>query len=85
MFAYGHKYLNGEGELFLIYPRHDGFNQAIEHSFNFDDNERLRLWVVPFDISASVFNDDERLKLPKGSLLKTNFYHLNRVGVGECS
>ncbi|GAW97617.1 MULTISPECIES: McrC family protein [Colwellia] len=82
MFAYGHKYLNGEGELFLIYPSHDGFNEAIKHSFDFDDNERLRLWVVPFDISASVINDDERLKLPEGSILKTVFTPSTQAGVG---
>lgn len=36
MFAYGHKYLGGEGDLFLIYPAHDGFDKAVECSFDFD-------------------------------------------------
>jgi len=81
MFAYGHKYLNGVGELFLIYPSHDGFKKAIEHSFDFDDNERLRLWVVPFDISASALND-ERLKWPEGSILKADLDPITIVGVG---
>ncbi|MHA2726291.1 McrC family protein [Vibrio campbellii] len=48
MFAYGHKYLDGDGELFLIYPAHDGFMKAIQYSFDFDSG--LKLWVVPFQI-----------------------------------
>ncbi len=69
MFAYGHKYLKGEGELFLIYPSHDDFQEAIEHSFDFDGNKKLRLWVVPFDISADT-PDEKRLILPKNCALK---------------
>ncbi|MCG9578491.1 McrC family protein [Vibrio tubiashii] len=55
MFAYGHKYLGGEGDLFLIYPAHDGFKTAIEHSFDFDElsPSKLRLWVVPIAISLT--------------------------------
>lgn len=63
MFAYGQKYLKGDGELFLIYPSHDDFQEAIEHSFDFDENKQLRLWVIPFDISAKTA-DEKRLILP---------------------
>ncbi|WP_281189369.1 McrC family protein [Vibrio diabolicus] len=49
MFAYGHKYLNGAGELYLIYPAHECFTKPIEHSFDFCDS--LKLWVVPFELS----------------------------------
>lgn len=59
MFAYGHKYLNGKGDLFLIYPAHHFFNKPIEYSFDFSDT--LRLWVVPFE---SDLNGDSRLILP---------------------
>jgi 5-methylcytosine-specific restriction enzyme subunit McrC len=77
MFAYGHKYLKGKGELFLIYPSHDEFNEPIEHSFdfNFNDNinedEKLRLWVVPLDISVDKPGkpDKKRFKWPKDSSL----------------
>lgn len=69
MFAYGHKYLNGAGELFLIYPAHDGFREPIEHSFDFDDEAKLKLWVVPFDVSADAL-DEMRLKLPDKCGLK---------------
>ncbi|EAS45760.1 restriction endonuclease [Photobacterium profundum] len=46
MFAYGHKYLQGKGDVFLIYPVHSHFEEPLEHSFDFSDT--LRLWVVPF-------------------------------------
>ncbi len=55
MFAYGHTYLKSEGNLILIYPKTDKFSEAIKHSFDFSDE--LKLWVVPFDVSADV--DDE--------------------------
>jgi 5-methylcytosine-specific restriction enzyme subunit McrC len=55
MFAYGMKYLSGKGELFLIYPNHTHFNNALE-CFEFDED--LRLWALPFNLSTGqlVFN-----------------------------
>ncbi|WP_413479591.1 McrC family protein [Vibrio hibernica] len=50
MFAYGHKYLEGKGEIFLIYPSHDTFDKPIEYSFDFSDS--LKLWVIPFEVST---------------------------------
>lgn len=50
MFAYGHKYLNGKGELFLIYPAHDDFKEPIQYSFDFSNS--LKLWVVPFELQS---------------------------------
>ncbi|WP_220719117.1 McrC family protein [Agarivorans litoreus] len=46
MFAYGQKYLNGQGNMFLIYPANDKFQTPIEQSFKF--SAQLTLWVVPF-------------------------------------
>jgi len=68
MFAYGHQYLKGEGELFLIYPSHEDFQEAIKHSF--DVNQKLKLWIVPFDISAET-PDEKRLILPYNCALKS--------------
>ena len=45
MFAYGHKYLKGSGDLVLTYPKHTHFEQPLP-CFNLDQD--LRLWVVPF-------------------------------------
>ncbi|HDL7427192.1 TPA: McrC family protein [Yersinia enterocolitica] len=50
MFAYGQKYLSGTGEMYLIYPAHDDFNQPIPQHFAF--SETLKLWVVPYQITA---------------------------------
>lgn len=55
LFAYGQKYLSGEGVMLLIFPVHKKFNQYIP-VFEFDKN--LKLWVVPFDLENDV------LKLP---------------------
>lgn len=65
MFAYGHKYLNGEGDLFLIYPAHSSFQKPIEYSFDYSDS--LRLWVVPFVISLT---GDSTLEWPKALKLQ---------------
>lgn len=61
MFAYGQTYLSGKGDLYLIYPEHEGFTKPIEHSFDF--SEDLKLWVIPFSMST---------KNPNGVLLPDN-------------
>jgi 5-methylcytosine-specific restriction enzyme subunit McrC len=45
--AYGEKYLSGEGDMLLIYPRHADFTAPLPV---FEFNSALRLWVVPFDL-----------------------------------
>lgn len=47
LFAYGHKYLAGKGEMLLIFPRTDNFASVLPP---FDFSSTLRLWVVPFDL-----------------------------------
>ena len=59
MYAYGQKYLKGEGALFLIYPYTEQFNKPIPYSFDF--NDELKLWVVPFQINIE---SDSLLHLP---------------------
>lgn len=61
MFAYGQRYLNGEGEMVLIYPRTAQFTQPAPHSFDF--SSQLKLWLVPFDIADNV-PDNQRLIIP---------------------
>ena len=60
MLGYGFNYLNSEGELVLIYPKTEIFTKPFKYSFNFDDSERLKLRVMPFDISP---NCKERIDL----------------------
>ncbi len=47
LYAYGQKYLSGQGNIFLIYPLHKLF-QAPLAEFSLDEN--LSLWVIPFDL-----------------------------------
>lgn len=47
LLAYGQKYQPQGGELFLIYPKHEQFEQPLPE-FMFSEN--LTLWVVPFDL-----------------------------------
>ncbi len=54
-------YLKGNGNLVLIYPKHSNFDKSFEHSFNYDEYSKLRLWVIPFDINHST---EERVCLP---------------------
>ncbi|WP_120995950.1 McrC family protein [Stutzerimonas urumqiensis] len=48
LFAYGHRYLPGEGELVLIYPSTERFRAPLE-PFVFEQG-KLTLWVVPFEL-----------------------------------
>ncbi|EJD6671046.1 McrC family protein [Providencia rettgeri] len=60
MYAYGMKYLNGKGDIFLIYPAHEGFKKPYQSPFKFNSN--LRLWVVPFDLNSSIRDSGKILK-----------------------
>ena len=51
LYAYGQKYLGGAGRMALIYPRTEQFTQPLK-PFHFD--ERLSLWVLPFDLDATM-------------------------------
>lgn len=50
MYAYGQTYLNGSGEMLLIYPRTSKFQEPLQ-SFKFSG---LTLHVVPFDLEAEL-------------------------------
>jgi 5-methylcytosine-specific restriction enzyme subunit McrC len=62
LFAYGHKYLGGQGDLVLIYPKRTEFQEALSV---FEYCQGLRLWVVPFDLEATgiVFRADDQVSL----------------------
>jgi 5-methylcytosine-specific restriction enzyme subunit McrC len=64
MLGYGYKYLDGDGDLVLIYPKTANFDKPLEHSFNYDQNNKLKLRVLPFDVSHQVDNQGlERIDL----------------------
>lgn len=47
LFAYGHHYLNGSGNIILIYPKTDAFCEPLP-TFAFPKSNNMRLWVLPF-------------------------------------
>jgi 5-methylcytosine-specific restriction enzyme subunit McrC len=55
--AYGQSYLDGQGDVVLIYPRTDVFDAALP-VFDFPKSSGLRLWVLPFCLT------DKQLLLP---------------------
>lgn len=58
MLAYGSKYLEGTGDLYLIYPKHVSFEQELA-PFYYTNN--LNLFVVPFDIDTDSCSLVEKL------------------------
>jgi len=51
LYAYGQNYLNGRGDLVLIYPSTVDFNMPLP-VFDFPNSENLRLWVLPFCLNC---------------------------------
>jgi 5-methylcytosine-specific restriction enzyme subunit McrC len=45
--AYGQAYLDGQGDVILIYPKTDALNSPLP-VFEFPKSVGLRLWVLPF-------------------------------------
>ncbi|WP_321889661.1 McrC family protein [Paraburkholderia bannensis] len=64
--AYGQNYLDGEGDVVLIYPKTHSFNKALP-VFEFPKSSGLRLWVLPFCLR------DKRLLLPPSGELDAYF------------
>lgn len=58
MFTYGQIYLQGKGDMALVYPHHEAFpdKTALNEPYCFSDS--LRLWVLAFDLHT------DRLLLP---------------------
>jgi 5-methylcytosine-specific restriction enzyme subunit McrC len=66
LYAYGHHYLDGCGEIVLIYPKTDAFTGPLP-VFDFPKSSGLRLWVLPFCLQ------DRCLKLPVSARLLSIF------------
>jgi 5-methylcytosine-specific restriction enzyme subunit McrC len=56
LFAYGHHYLGGKGDMLLIYPASRDVSTPLQ---SFEMKPGLQLWVLPFDL------DEDRLNIPK--------------------
>jgi 5-methylcytosine-specific restriction enzyme subunit McrC len=70
LYAYGHHYLNGTGDIVLIYPKTDAFAEPLP-AFDFPKSAGMRLWVLPFCIK------ERRLKLPVSQQLQSVFIDEN--------
>jgi len=56
LFAYGQRYMDGEGDLFLVYPMTPAFDTPLPV---FSYSSGMRLWVVPFDLDQGVLLTSE--------------------------
>lgn len=61
LYVYGQHYLNGQGDIVLIYPKTDKFMTPLP-VFHFPTSKHLRLWVLPFclDKATLIQPVDER-------------------------
>lgn len=64
--AYGLSYLDGTGDVVLIYPRTEAFSDPLP-VFEFPKADGMRLWVLPFCLK------ENRLRLPPVPLLESIF------------
>ena len=55
LFSYGEKYLKGEGDLYLIYPQNEMFDEPLS-KFQFTSD--LNLYVVPYNLVTDVIGID---------------------------
>jgi len=56
--AYGQSYLDGKGDVVLIYPKTGAFDQPLP-VFEFPKSEGLRLWVLPFCLKSRLISVPE--------------------------
>lgn len=66
LYAYGHHYLDGTGDIVLIYPKTDTFTEPLP-VFDFPKTSGMRLWVLPFCLKA------RQLKLPTSPRFQSMF------------
>jgi 5-methylcytosine-specific restriction enzyme subunit McrC len=53
MYVYGQTYLQGDGDIVLIYPKTADFDQALK-VFKFPESKKLNLWVLPFCLEKKI-------------------------------
>lgn len=67
LYAYGQSYLQGRGDVILIYPKTAHFHEALP-VFKFPSAPHLQLWVVPFCLKRKCLMIPDELS-PDGGLL----------------
>lgn len=76
--AYGHSYLDGHGEVVLVYPKTASFDRPLP-VFEFPKPGGLRLWVLPFCLKS------RRLLAPEDAPFTANFLGGCREGATGCA
>ena len=72
--AYGQSYLDGVGDVILIYPKTDTFSKLLD-VFYFPKATGLRLWVLPFCLR------ERTLAIPKDAPFAANFNRASTVAI----
>ena len=70
LYAYGHHYLDGNGDIVLIYPKTDAFAEPLP-VFEFPKANGMRLWVLPFCLTK------RQLMLPASPAFDVTFVQDN--------
>ena len=70
MYAYGHHYLDGTGDIVLIYPKTDAFTEPLP-VFDFPKAIGMHLWVLPFCLKK------RQLLLPDSPEIKEMFIQIS--------
>lgn len=66
LYAYGHHYLDGNGDIILVYPKTDTFNDVLD-VFEFTKSKGMRLWVLPFCLKT------RKLLVPQSTIIDNYF------------
>ena len=64
MLAYGQQYLDGQGDMVLIYPRSTEFANPLP-LFNYSDELRLHVWPFDLENDELIVSSDTELPLKK--------------------
>lgn len=72
--TYGQSYLDGKGDVVLIYPKTDTFSKPLD-VFDFPKATGLRLWVLPFCLR------ERTIAIPKDAPFAANFNCASTVAV----
>ncbi|WP_414613081.1 McrC family protein [Stenotrophomonas pavanii] len=72
LYAYGHHYLDGNGDIVLIYPKTDAFAEPLP-VFGFPKAHGMRLWVLPFCLKK------RQLMLPASPAFDVTFIQDNSI------
>lgn len=78
--AYGQSYLDGKGDVILIYPRTDSFDEPLP-VFEFPKANGLRLWVLPFCLKSRTLSVPVNAEFADAIRVSTHLTMSRGIGV----